>query len=388
MSNLTIKNILLINIALVISLLLTACNGFFEKDNIPAPKPLVEFKQEVTPQLLWSANTKAGNNEVYLKFTPAITNRYIFTVSAKGIVTAINKINGHQIWQVNTHIPITAGIGSGDGIVVIGSSHGEVIALQETDGKLRWRAAISGEMLTSPVVQQGIVIIKTANGHVLALSADNGKKRWLYKQMEPSLILRAASMPLVRDNHVIVGFANGSLAKLSLRDGQLVWLRTITIPTGAFAIQRMIDIDANPIVFQHYIYVATYQGKLASLDWTIGKTLWSHDISSYTGMVADHNTLYLSDTKSYIWAFNANTGFVNWRQTLLESRTITAPVLVSHYLIVGDAHGYLHWLDVSDGHIVAREFVGASIYTTPIVNNNVLYVQTSNGHILAYILRK
>lgn len=60
----------------------------------------------------------------------------------------------------------------------------------------------------------------------------------------------------------------------------------------------------------------------------------------------------------------------------------------NRYLVVGDAQGYIHWLDTDDGQVAAREFAGASVYATPLVKNNILYIMTSNGYLLAYTLRR
>jgi outer membrane protein assembly factor BamB len=383
--NSIIKNSLLISLIPA----LFACNGFFEKDNIPTPKPLVEFKKELKPTLLWSVNTKAGQNEAYLKYSPIITENTIFTISTKGIITATNRINGHQSWQIDTHLSSTAGLGFTDGLIIAAGSKGEILALQANDGRLRWKTSVDAEILASPAAQNGIAIIKTVNGRVIALSLQNGKIKWKFNQVEPGLILRAASSPVIQNGQVIVGFANGNIAKLDLYNGQLAWTRTVTLSEGIFPIQRMIDIDANPVVFQHHIYAATYQGKLVSLDWTIGSILWSQNISSYTGMAVNSQAVYLSDASSHIWAFNTGSGLVNWRQTELEWRQVTAPVLMENrYLVLGDAEGYVHWLDIQDGHVAAREFAGNGIYATPIVKNNILYIMTSNGYLLAYTLRK
>ncbi|HEX4044718.1 MAG TPA: PQQ-binding-like beta-propeller repeat protein, partial [Gammaproteobacteria bacterium] len=183
-----------------------------------------------------------------------------------------------------------------------------------------------------------------------------------------------------------LGFANGNLAKFSLREGQLIWTRPIATPEGAFAIQRMIDIDADPLVFQHTIYAATYQGNIASLDWTSGQSMWTHKISSYTGMAADQNTIYITDAQGYLWAFNAENGTVKWQQKQLAARILTGPAVLQNYVVVGDAQGYLHWLDKRDGHFVAREKI-RPLYTAPVVQGDVVYIYTHNGYLSAYTLR-
>jgi outer membrane protein assembly factor BamB len=370
------------------TLLINGCSGFFDKDNTPPPTPLTKFNPEVQPRLLWSTSAGRGNDDDYLKMNPALTDTAIFTASSKGTVTSINKLTGHTNWKTNTGFSFSAGPGAGDGIVVVGSRKGDVIALQQADGRQLWRIAVPGEILANPAVGEGVVVIKAVDGYTRALSVSDGHELWSFQQVEPSLILRGASTPVIRGRYLIVGFANGNLAKLNLHDGQMFWLQTIAIPEGAFAIQGMIDIDANPVLFDHHIYVATYQGKIASLDWTSGRILWNHDISSYTGMIADSNTVFISDAKSYVWAFGADNGLVNWRQDKLAARTASGPASMGDYVVVGDAEGYLHWLSKRDGHFAARVKVGSAIYAAPVVENNVLYVLTNNGNLSAYTLNR
>lgn len=370
----------------VFSLSLTACNGFFEKDNTRPPTPLKPIKSEVKPRLAWSTKTGSGTEGEYLKMHPALSESAIFTASLNGKVTSVNQINGHINWQTATKLPLVAGPGVGNGIVVVGSQQGEVLALQQVDGKTLWRTSIPGEILASPVIANDIVVIKAVDGYVRGLSVQNGEERWSYQQTEPTMILRGSSKPLIQNGKVLVGFANGNLAQLSLADGQLFWQQPVAVAEGSFPIERMIDIDANPIIFEHRIYAATYQGSLAALDWGSGKVLWTHDISTFTGMTADDNAVYISDAKGDVFAFNADNGFANWRQTQLEARIVSGPAHMGNYIVVGDAEGYLHWLSKADGHLAGRASAGKGIYAAPIVNNHILYVLTSNGTLLAYTM--
>jgi outer membrane protein assembly factor BamB len=376
----TINNILIL---FLLSLFLTSCNGLFDKDNTPTPTPLTKFTPEIKPQLLWSV--RAGDTvDEYLKLNPASNTNAIFTTSINGTVTSINKINGNKNWQTNIGQSISAGPGADDHIVAVGTRHGAIFGINQANGQILWQNSVPGEILANPAVKHGIVIVKTINGLVQAFASDAGNKLWSFQQTEPALILYGASAPLIKDSNVIIGFANGNLAKFSLRAGQLDWIHPIAISEGVFTIQRMIDIDATPVIYGHRLYAATYQGKIASLDWYSGNILWKHDISSYTGMSADDNSLYISDAAGHIWSFNANTGNVNWRQEKLEARITTAPVTMGNYVVVGDAQGYLHWLDKNDGHFVARESARSGIYASPIVDNGILYVLTNKGYVMAY----
>jgi outer membrane protein assembly factor BamB len=368
-----------------LSTLLCACSGFFDKDNTPPPSPLVNFTPEARIHTLWNTSTGNGTGKEYLKLMPALNEQTLFTASHSGTVTATNKNSGKTRWQVNTGHPITAGPTAANNLVFIGDESGNIIALSQDNGGQVWKTKVSSEILAAPTAAQGKVLVKTIDGKLTALNDKDGTILWTYDQTEPSLILRGSSAPQIHHNDVIVGFANGNLAKLSLNQGTLLWQEAVAIPEGNFAILRMIDIDADPIIYSNRIYVATYQGRIAALDLNSGKSIWTHDISSYTGSTADNNKVYITDAKSHIWAFDANNGTVNWRQNELEARNTTGPVTMGNYIVVGDEEGYLHWLNKQDGHFVARVRVNSSgILATPVVDNNIIYVVSRDGHVAAY----
>jgi outer membrane protein assembly factor BamB len=385
MYNKKIKHLISQFVLLFLSIIfLSGCNGFFDKDNTPPPRPLTHYPFEINPRFLWSVNTGSGSGGEYLKTSPAIGATDIVTASMNGVITSVNKFNGRINWRTDTRMLISAGPGIGDQLVVAASHRGDIVALSERNGRILWRTVIPGEILANPAIDRGIIIIKAIDGNLRALSTADGHEVWSFRQVEPNLILRGSSRPLIRDNNVIAGFANGNLSKLNLHDGQLLWQQAVAIPEGAFAIQRMIDIDADPTLFDHHLYAATYQGKIASLDWISGKILWNYDISSYTGMIADENTVYISDAKSFIWAFGADNGLVNWRQTALEARIVSGPASMGNYIVVGDAQGYLHWLSKQDGHLAGRIKLNSAIYASPVAENNVLYALTNKGYLVAY----
>lgn len=372
----------------VISGFLSACSGFFDKDNTPTPSPLVTFPAEVKVQSKWYTKTGVGAGKDYLKLVPAVADQYIYTADKNGKIIATYKLTGKTQWQVSIQEPISAGPTAKDGLILVGTREGDVLALTQTNGNLLWKARASSEILAAPIINNGIVLVKAIDGQLSAFNAPDGKVLWHYQQTEPALILRGSSTPQLSHDMVVAGFANGNLAKLTLQNGSLQWQTTIARPEGSFAIQRMIDIDADPIVFHNNVYAATYQGHIAALDLQSGRETWTHDISSYTGMAADNDKIFVSDAKSHIWAFSRENGTVAWRQSKLESRNITGPVTMGNYIVVGDGEGYLHWLSKTDGHLVARIRVNhSSILATPTVDNNILYTVTTDGHLAAYTLR-
>ena len=61
----------------------------------------------------------------------------------------------NRVWDTETDSPLSGGPGVGDGLVLLGTSDGEVIALGEDDGEIKWRARVSSEVLSSPGSPEG-----------------------------------------------------------------------------------------------------------------------------------------------------------------------------------------------------------------------------------------
>jgi len=157
------------------------------------------------------------------------------------------------------------------------------------------------------------------------------------------------------------------------------------VPSGRTELERLVDIDADPVIQNGMIYVVAFQGNLAVMDTDTGQTLWDREMSSATGIaVASTDAVYVSDDQSYLWSIADGSGDSLWRQTLLLRRNITAPVIAGEYVVVGDFEGYLHWVARSDGRFVARQRLDKDpIRSQPIVRDGVLYVMTTGGKLSA-----
>jgi outer membrane protein assembly factor BamB len=83
---------------------------------------------------------------------------------------------GRKLWRTKTKLPLSAGPGVGEGIVVIGASDGFLIALDAKDGSERWRHRMSSEVLATPVLTAGMVVVRTVDGHLVGLAASNGRR--------------------------------------------------------------------------------------------------------------------------------------------------------------------------------------------------------------------
>jgi outer membrane protein assembly factor BamB len=356
-------------------------------DNIDQPAPLTDIADAVALKKLWGTSVGVGYDKQFVNLVPTADGARLYVADRKGRVVALHAETGKQIWSVKTKAAISAGPGAGNGLVLVGTSDAEILALDANDGTLLWRADVSSEVLSVPQVDIDRVIVQTADGNVAALDAGDGRRLWIHDRSIPVLTLRGTSTPAVQHGVVVSGFANGKLVALSSEKGFVAWETSIALPKGSSEIERLVDIDGNPVIVGTAVYVTTFQGRIAVVDLQNGEAGWKRDMSSSVGLGVDFSQVYVTDDSSHVWALSRSTGASEWKQETLSNRKLTAPEPINDYVAVGDLEGYVHLLSRYDGHVAARVKVdGKGIQARPLAVSEVLYVYGNSGKLAAFTL--
>jgi outer membrane protein assembly factor BamB len=355
------------------------------EDNSDPPALLLEYTPEIKIEELWQESVGVGSDEQTLKLVPAIGFGKILAADREGLVEARDLNTGRLIWEAETEVNLSAGPGLGVGTVILGSSDGEVVALNSENGELLWKSPVSSEVLSVPVIANGIVVVRTTDGEMIALNEKNGVKLWNYEHNAPALSVRGIGAPLVIGENVIEGYDNGKLMALRLSDGKYVWETSVAIPKGRSEVERLVDLDVDPIEVGGVIYIASYRGGAAAVSELDGDVLWRNEaISSYTGLSNDFRYLYLSDSRDDVWQLDQRTGASLWKQKELHQRKLTAPAVYENYVVVGDFEGYVHWLSTSDGRQLGHiKVADSAIDAKPVVVDDTVYVYANDGTLTA-----
>ncbi|MCP3670700.1 MAG: outer membrane protein assembly factor BamB [Gammaproteobacteria bacterium] len=356
-----------------------------DESNVEPPAELVELKSSLGVRKLWSTSVGSGSSDDRVKLVPYVQGNRVYVADREGMVKALDSGSGRIVWSVEKEgLEISGGPGAGGGLVLIGTSNGEVVALSEQDGSEKWRARVSSEVLSVPKIAMGVVVVHTIDGKLYAMDASDGKLKWVYDRSIPVLTLHGNSSPVISGSSVICGFASGKLISFDLESGQQMWESTIAVPTGRSELERMVDIDGDPVVHSGMVYVATYQGQLAAVVEGSGDVVWRRKFSSYAGLGTDSKNLYVSDAQDMVWAIDPKNSSSMWKQSKLHGRKLSAPAVLGGYVVVGDFEGYLHWMSPEDGHMVARTRVGDQpITTSPVIDGKVAYVLGDGGELAA-----
>ena len=352
--------------------------------DVVEPSPLLDLKNEVQPKTVWSRDVGAGTDEQRLNLQPRVVGDTVYVADAEGLVQALSTDNGSRRWSVDLELPVSGGPGVGEGLVLVGTSDAELIALDRSTGEERWRTRVSSEVLSVPAAGNGVVVVHTGDGKLFGLESTNGNERWLYEREVPVLTLRGSGSPILSRGAAFVGMAGGKLIAVRIDNGNLLWDLNVTVPGGRSELERMADIDGDPIVMGGGVFVATYQGQVAAIEQRGGRLAWQRKMSSYSGMGADRQGLYVSDAEGVVWGLDLRSGSARWSQDALKNRKLSNVAVLQGLVVVGDFEGYLHWMDRDDGRLVARTRVGSDPITTGLqVVDGVLYVQGDGGDLAA-----
>ena len=97
------------------------------------------YKSKISVEEIWSKRIGKGAENLYLKLTPSVIGSHLFVADQYGKLVATDISSGKPVWQIHDkNVNYTSGAGGGDGMVLIGTGDGRVIARDVQTGNLKW----------------------------------------------------------------------------------------------------------------------------------------------------------------------------------------------------------------------------------------------------------
>ena len=366
------------------------------------PAKLQSFNAEVSVAVQWQRKVGDGLGKKYIRLVPGVVADRIIAADGYGALAAFDRFSGQPIWQHQfgaVELPgfgikrlldrrdpafVSGGVGTGEGLVLMGTTQGEVIALDVADGSERWRTRVGTEVGAAPTAGNGKVYVQTIDDRISALDADTGVVTWTYDSQMPLLTLRGTSAPVFAQGVLYSGFANGKVVALRAQNGEPIWEQRIMLPEGRSELDRIVDVDAQVELDGASMYALAYQGRVAAISRREGRPMWEQELSGFLDMAQGYGQVYVIDEDDTVSALNKDSGEINWQQAAFARRKLTAPLAFSNYLVVGDEEGYLHVLAQRDGRLMGRRKLGGKgLRTQPIIADDMLYTLTNSGTLTA-----
>src|SRR6202789_3088478 len=212
---------------------------------------------------------------------------------------------------------------------VLGSSKGIVVALDGATGRELWRTSLNSELLSAPAITEKAIVVRSVNARLHGIDAHDGRELWAVEQQVPRLSLRGTATPIVAKEIAISGFDNGKVMAVSLTTGDTIWDTALASPHGRTELDRLVDIDSAVRVVGDNVFAAGFQGRTAMLALDSGQIWWAHDMSSYRGLAADAENLFITQSDGVVVALRGRDGSEIWRNDRLQRRGLSTPVETS-----------------------------------------------------------
>lgn len=368
--------------------------GCSSEEDVITPAPLPQIQSEFEAHTVWSHGVGGGIGKYYSSLKPVIAGDAVIAASRNGDVYAFDKATGKKLWDIDlsdqTYFEgkrsarLSGGLTAAAGMIFVGSENGQLVSLEASTGKVLWHTDVGGEILASPTVDSGKVLVTTGAGELVALNLENGSKVWNVEAEQPALTLRGTSSPVVAAGGVLYGRADGKVGIVLLQNGQLVNESRVATPHGQTDLDRIVDVDATPVVIDDQLYSIAYNGQFIVRKLISGDEVWKRKYSAFNDMGVGVSDLAVSDAKSHLYLIDRQTGVEKWSNTQLEYRKLTAPLVLGDYVVVGDMDGYLYWISQTTGKIVSmQEIDDSGLYSTPLIDGDMVYVQTRDGELVA-----
>ena len=182
-----------------------------------------------------------------------------------------------------------------------------------------------------------------------ALDIFTGEMLWSKKNISPF----NSQIKIYKDHFFIIDF-NNTLNAYSILDGNKLW--SVKTEKSLVRSQEKLSI----VIVNEKIIFNNSVGDITAVDINTGQMIWQTPTQSSlvyddafflktSIIVADKNTIYLSNNKKFFFSLDLNTGILNWKQNI---NSILRPTLIDSYIFTVSENGYLFIIDKNSGNIV------------------------------------
>lgn len=327
---------------------------------------IVHATRIVDQRELWRVDKSASGGGY--TGSPALTDRLVYVANRNGLLSALDRDTGEEIWSAildagpNTHIWSSPIVVEQDGVLIIGvgglgtrdngralprsqleTFHGWVEGFDALTGHSLWRFDTSA----APDYGAGVSVWSSA-------AVDPGRK--------------LAFIGTGNNYYGPVSPYSDSLLAIDYLMGELAWHHQFT-PGDAWTVGTALgggvdgDVGAAPNLFtiadRDVVGVGDKPGDYHVLDRETGEVVWSKHLTAggFQGGVmapaAQHDgVIYVVSNNGYtdstVFALNAADGETLWTHDL-PSTTFGGPALGNGVLFVGDQQGHISALEVTSG---------------------------------------
>ena len=359
--------------ALSTAVLLGACSNVK-----PKPTPLEPLTPKIAGRQVWQAKI-AG---VQLPLTVATRDGAFIVAGDDGTVLSLEATTGRELWRAQVGGGVAAGVGTDGRFTSVVTRGHEVVTIEQ--GRVLWKAKLPGRVMTAPLVAGERVFVMSVDRAVHAFDATDGKKLWVLQRPGDALTLgQAGVVSAVRDT-LVVGQGPRMTGVDPLR-GTVRWEASVANPRGTNEVERLADLVGPAARVGNVLCTRAFQATVGCVDAVRGNLMWSRNASGSQSIGADDRVVVAGDSSDRLSGWRQGTGELLWTNEKLLFRGLSGVLVAGRTAVVGDAQGFVHFLDREDGQPLLRLSTdGSGVVGAPVVQGATLLVVTRAGGLYAF----
>lgn len=315
---------------------------------------------------------------------------------------------GDVKWKFQTKGKVFSSPAIHGGTAYIGSEDKKLYAIDTESGEQKWKFKTEGAVHSSPAYFQDVVYFGSFDGHYYAVDARTGKEKWRFKTggekwmggkgywgMKPadkhmndlwqyylsSPILDAKEQGLT----LFFGSSDGHLYALNAETGELKWkYKTEGV------------IHTSPALYNGKVYFGSWDTYMYALDAASGKEIWKFKTGDKLGMsgiqsspAIEEGKVYFGARDGFFYALNAETGDVQWQYNAEGSWILSTAGIKDGVLYVGTSDSHLLLaLDAQSGEERFRLKANGYIFSSPAIVGNTAFFGDLSGQLFSVDLLK
>jgi len=260
-----------------------------------------------------------------------------------------------------------------NGTAIVGAGESAVHGVALGDGNERWR--FEGENLEagSTTIGEGTAFLNSRGGRVHAIDPTDGSERWTAETEKP-----VGGTPAVGDDAVYVGTTGRRLYALSTADGSERWSAdtsggpgNFAAGSGSYPTTRFVE-ETVYAVDNHILYAVEEESRGQWTEDIDGSFQWTVvDDSVYLGAdLSSTGAQGQSSDYGRVYALDRRTGTERWAVGVGGDGVSTTPVADEDTVYVGQDNGRIHALASPDGSERWVHRAGGEIEGEPVVTED------------------
>lgn len=356
----------------------------------------------ITP--IWKTRIGEGiDKKSFTNADPVGLDDKIYVIDAKGKVSSLYAKNGKGWWSkkvIDDHTAeklsiVSSGLAIDNGILFITLGTGEVVALNSQNGNEIWRTNVGSPVRSAPTVYGGRLFILTADNNLKALSQQTGEELWKLPSFINNISILGKASPAIDNGIGISVFSSGDIIAFRPDTGSILWTSSLVLNKFNPTSNEITDIKARPIIWKNRAYAISVAGKLVCLDMEKdGEENWHLEIAGIHQPWLAGDVLYVLTLNSELIAINAEKGNILWINELekfndpvekKEPIFWNGPIMAGSRLFLTNSNGKIFSFNIQTGELFGKIDLNTKFGTlSPIVLNDILYVQTLDGYLIAF----